>query len=81
MDQHSTDILIAITTMRFPSLNIRLCMFLLVACAMSAAAESSQPADLILVNAHVYTVNPQQEWADAIAVRGDKIIAIGEKAR
>src|SRR5882757_970399 len=67
--------------MRFPYFKTWPSMLLLAAGAIPVAAKSSQPADLILVNAHVYTVNQQQEWADAIAVRGDKIIAIGEKAK
>src|SRR6266576_5611929 len=67
--------------MRFPYFKTWSSILLLAAGAIPAAAESSQPADLILVNAHVYTVNPQQEWADAIAVRGDKIIAVGDKAK
>jgi len=29
------------------------------------------------VNARIYTVNPQQPWAEALAIRGDKIIAVG----
>ena len=68
--------------MRFPFFQTWLNMlFLAAAVALPAAAESSQPADVILVNARVYTVNPQQAWADAIAVQGDKILAVGERAR
>ena len=37
----------------------------------------SPPADIVLVNAHIYTVNPQQPWAEAPAIRGNKIVAIG----
>src|ERR1700693_1547518 len=37
------------------------------------------PADMIIINARVYTVNPQHQWAEAIAVRGDKIIAVGDR--
>jgi hypothetical protein len=40
---------------------------------------ASPPADLIVTNARIYTVNPQQKWAEAIAVRGDKIIAVGDR--
>jgi predicted amidohydrolase YtcJ len=54
---------------------------LVVAVSVLVAAQSSQPADLIVVNARVYTVNPQQPWAEAIAVRGDKIVAVGDKAK
>src|SRR6202158_2406674 len=40
---------------------------------------ASPPADLIITNARIYTVNPQQKWAEAIAVRGNKIIAVGDR--
>jgi predicted amidohydrolase YtcJ len=68
--------------MRLPGFQTWLNMlFLAAAVAFPAAAESSHPADVILVNARIYTVNPQQAWADAIAVQGDKILAVGERAR
>ena len=68
--------------MRLPGFQTWLNMlFLAAAVGFPAAAESSQPADVILVNARIYTVNPQQAWADAIAVQGDKILAVGEYHR
>jgi predicted amidohydrolase YtcJ len=67
--------------MRFPFFQTWFSMLLLAAVANPVAAESSQPADVILVNARIYTVNPQQAWADAIAVQGDKILAVGERAK
>lgn len=33
--------------------------------------------DLILTGAHIYTVDPAQPWADAIAVNGGRITAVG----
>lgn len=39
---------------------------------------AAEPADTIITNAKVYTVNPQQKWAEAIAVRADKIIFVGD---
>lgn len=50
--------------------------------ASDAASDApSQPADVdvIVTNARIYTLNPQQKWAEAIAVRGDKIVAVGER--
>ena len=44
-----------------------------------AADTPAQPADLIITNARIYTVNPQQKWADALAIRGDRIVAVGER--
>jgi predicted amidohydrolase YtcJ len=38
------------------------------------------PADLIIHHAVIYTVNPKQPKADAIAIRGDKIASVGAEA-
>lgn len=40
---------------------------------------SSLPAtaDLILLNGRLYTVNPHQPWAEAAAIRGERIVAVG----
>jgi predicted amidohydrolase YtcJ len=43
-----------------------------------ARAESPSPAaDTVIVNARIYTVNPRQPWAEALAIHGDKILAVG----
>jgi predicted amidohydrolase YtcJ len=34
-------------------------------------------ADTILVNAWIYTVNPRQPWAEALAIRTEKVVAVG----
>lgn len=41
------------------------------------ASGAAQPADLILTNARIYTVNSAKPWAEALAVRGDRIVAVG----
>ncbi len=67
--------------MRFPIFRTWFHVLFLAAVAIPVAAESSHPADVILVNARIYTVNPQQPWADAIAVRGGQILAVGDKTK
>jgi predicted amidohydrolase YtcJ len=37
----------------------------------------STPADTVLINARIYTVNSKEPWAQAMAVRDGKIIAVG----
>jgi predicted amidohydrolase YtcJ len=37
-------------------------------------------ADLILTNGHVYTADAKSRWADAVAVKGGKIIYVGTSA-
>jgi predicted amidohydrolase YtcJ len=40
---------------------------------------ASQVADQIYVNGRIYTGEENQAWADALAVRGDRLIAVGTK--
>ncbi len=44
---------------------------------LAAASAYGQMADLAVVNARIYTVNPRQPTAAAIAVRGGLIVAVG----
>ena len=37
-------------------------------------------ADVIITHGKVYTVNPAQPWAEAVAVKDGKIIAVGTDA-
>jgi len=37
----------------------------------------AETADLVVKRAKIYTVEIDQPWAQAVAVRGDKIIAVG----
>lgn len=46
--------------------------------ALATPGAPPQSADLIITNARIYTVNPQKQWAEAIAVRSDKILAVGD---
>ena len=39
-----------------------------------------EPADIIVVHGRIYTENPKQPWAQAVAIRGSKIVAVGEDA-
>ena len=62
----------------------RLCIAFLFVTLLStptlmASDAPPEPADVIVTNARIYTVNAQQKWAEAIAVRGDKIVAVGER--
>ncbi len=55
----------------------------LLAAAASAApraAHAAEPADLVLVGATVHTVDPARPRAEALAVRGGRIVAVGTSA-
>ena len=43
----------------------------------TTAQPAPAAADSLVVNAKIYTVNPRQPWAEALAVRGEKILAVG----
>ena len=68
--------------MRFA--RFRFVFFLLIGCfsiPLPAADAPPPAADIIITNARIYTENPQQPWADAIAIRGEEILAVGDKAK
>ena len=50
---------------------------LLAAVACRPAAAQQRPADLVLLHGDVFTVDPQRPRAQAVAVRGDRIVAVG----
>jgi len=56
-----------------------LLLVLSVAVSRGVSQESNSSADVILRNAKIYTVNTKQPWADALAVRGGKILAVGSE--
>jgi predicted amidohydrolase YtcJ len=43
-------------------------------------AHETARADLALINGRVWTGNPAQPWAEAVAARGERIIAVGGNA-
>lgn len=46
----------------------------------STASSSSSHLHLAVINARVWTGNPKQPWAEAIAVRGERLVAVGSTA-
>ncbi len=54
---------------------------LTLAATLAAAVASAQPAvDLLFVNGRVYTADPAAPWAEAVAVAGERIAAVGSSA-
>lgn len=55
--------------------------FLLTACSMPApSTPSGEPVSLAIVNARVWTGDARRPWAEAVAVRGERIAAVGSGA-
>lgn len=49
-----------------------------VTCATETTVGANEPADVVAHNGKIYTVNPAQPWAEAIAVRGTDIVYVGD---
>lgn len=68
--------------LKFRSFGLYIVLFLLVSCGVEAVKETDQSdsldtADIIFFNGEVYTVDINRSWAQAVAVRGSKIIYVG----
>jgi predicted amidohydrolase YtcJ len=53
---------------------------LCLAAVLIAGAVSEPAADLVLVNGRVYTLDAARPWAEAIAIRGDRLARVGSTA-
>jgi predicted amidohydrolase YtcJ len=60
-------------------LRLSLIAALTACCGFCAAQQSARvaPADILVVHAKVYTVDPKKPWAQSVAIRKGKIVAIG----
>jgi hypothetical protein len=46
-------------------------------CSTFSLAQATAPADTVVLNARVYTVNAAKPWASAVAIHDGKIVAVG----
>ncbi|ATY34013.1 amidohydrolase [Sphingomonas psychrotolerans] len=67
------------TTPRLPKTRLLLAGAALLAIG-AAPAPTAPTADLILTNARIYTVETGQPWAEAVAIKDGKILAVGSAA-
>jgi predicted amidohydrolase YtcJ len=65
------------------SCELRSAVFLAAAALFAAASSYAQhpAADLIIRNAHIWTVNPKQPQAEALAVLNGRFVAVGSEAQ
>src|SRR5262245_58351056 len=49
-----------------------------IARAEAPSSAAGPPADLILVHGRIYTLDAQKPWAQAMAIRGDRVLAVGD---
>ena len=50
------------------------------ALCLGACASSAPAPDTVLLNGKIFTANPAQPWAQALAITGDRVIAVGDTA-
>ncbi len=48
--------------------------------AVSLVAQGDRPPELVLTNARIYTLDAAKPWAEAVAISGSKIVAVGSSA-
>jgi predicted amidohydrolase YtcJ len=60
---------------------VSLAAVLLVACTAPSTVPDNEAADLVLYNGKVVTVDSAFSIAHAVAIRGDRIVAVGDDAR
>src|SRR5215471_5542077 len=55
-----------------------LALFFVAASLTQARQHATKPADIIVIHGRIYTENPKRPWAQAVAIRGAKIAAVGD---
>jgi predicted amidohydrolase YtcJ len=70
----------AMRKVRFLQRRYTIAAGLLLAATTLCMAAAPPAADMLLLHGHIYTANPQQRWVEALAVRGDSIVAAGTTA-
>jgi len=68
--------------MRHPLISLISVLLLLAGCNATEqqSAPSPEAADFVFVNGKVYTVDDSNPWAEAVAVRGNEIVYVGDAA-
>jgi predicted amidohydrolase YtcJ len=56
------------------------CLLVLLGVGGVGVASAQGVADLVLVNGRVYTLDAQRPWAEAVAIQGERIVAVGRSA-
>lgn len=57
-----------------------LLLILVAVVALGTSSSTQQTPELLLTNGRVYTLDTARPWAQAVAIRGDRIVAVGTEA-
>ena len=57
---------------------ISLCLVIVCAVALAACRAAAPSADTVLFNGRMFTANDSQPWAQALAIKGERVIAVGD---
>lgn len=52
-------------------------MYVLLLACIAATAVAADPVDVVFINGNVYTGNEKQPHAEAVAVKGDRVVFVG----
>ncbi len=65
--------------MKFRGRTIAILFLFLASLGSDALGQSpkGQPADLLFLHSRIYTCNPSRPWVQALAIRGERILAVG----
>src|SRR4051812_30953873 len=55
-------------------------LFTVVLLGLAAPQPQTASADLVLVNGNIYTVNQKMAHAEAVAIKGDRLVFVGSNA-
>src|SRR6266705_1412887 len=53
------------------------CLSSVLLIVFSAAAQGADATERVFYNARIFTAEPDHPYAEAVAIRGDKIVAVG----
>jgi predicted amidohydrolase YtcJ len=78
LGKYTTDFLNGDILLR-PTLTLLSSLIVMLALASSFSTSQSPPAwaDVVVTHGRIYTVDAKHPWAEAIAIRGEKILAVG----
>jgi predicted amidohydrolase YtcJ len=80
LNSRGTSLLMTARTTRSVFLIVCIFFFTVVTVTAEDSKNSKNAADTVVIHGRIYTLNSKQPWAQALAIRGNKIVAVGDDA-